>query len=104
MRPTGVCLWPLPWVSHPHSDTSSVLSLMPLPLPPPLPPLTLQVRIVLRLDGNPRMVAAQQALPTADLSKKEGLGNVEESVISKYGGDAAADEDEEEDEDEEDEE
>ena len=57
------------------------------------PPM-LQVRSVLRLDGNPRaQLAKQTAAPQADLSKQDRLGNVEEAVISKY---AAADDDEEE--------
>eukprot|EP00887_Chlorella_sp_A99_P000705 scaffold5.g705.t1 len=38
------------------------------------------VRAVLRLDGAPVRPPAQ-----ADLSKKEGLGNVEEAVMSKWG-------------------
>lgn len=47
---------------------------------------------VLRLDGNPRAQLARGApAPQADLSKKDGLGNVEEAVISKY---AAADDEE----------
>lgn len=54
----------------------------------------LQVRSVLRLDGNPRaQLAKQTAAPQADLSKQDRLGNVEEAVISKY---AAADDDDEE--------
>lgn len=84
----------------------------------------LQVRIVLRLDGNPRaQLAKSKAAPQVrvlyirctpcplsrflscchrqpcslspsqvDLSKKDGLGNVEEAVLSKYA--AADDEDE----------
>jgi hypothetical protein len=57
---------------------------------------------VLRLDANPRMqlAAAPKALPSLDLSKKERLGNVEESIIGKYGADAAAEAEEEEDEEE----
>ena len=47
---------------------------------------------MLRLDGNPRAQLARGGqAPKADLSKKEGLGNVEEAVISKY---AAADDEE----------
>ena len=44
------------------------------------------MRIVLRLDANPRAVQAAKAAPELDLSKKEGLGNVEESVMSKVRG------------------
>ncbi|GAB4818278.1 hypothetical protein N2152v2_005324 [Parachlorella kessleri] len=60
------------------------------------------LRYVLRLDGNPRVQqAASKQLPQLDLSKTEGLGNVEESIISKYGaagaaGDAGSEEEEEE--------
>ncbi len=71
--------------------------------PPPIP--LLQLRYVLRLDGNPRVQqAASKQLPQLDLSKTEGLGNVEESIISKYGAaGAAADAGSEGDEEEEDE-
>lgn len=59
--------------------------------------MCLQVRYVLRLDGNPRIQqAAQKSVPHLDLKKREGLGNVEESIISKY-GDAGEEESEEED-------
>lgn len=56
---------------------------------------------MLRLDANPRAMqaaASRKQLPQLDLSKKEGLGNVEESVIGKYGDveDEGAEEDEEE--------
>ena len=60
------------------------------------------MRAVLRLDGNPRgQQAGQRSLPQADLSKKEGLGNVEEAVISKWGETAAEEDDEEDSEEEE---
>ena len=56
----------------------------------------------MRLDGNPRgQQAGQRSLPQADLSKKEGLGNVEEAVISKWGETAAEEDDEEDSEEEE---
>ena len=55
------------------------------------------VRIVLRLDGNRAQVAAGPAAQV-DLSKKEGLGNVEESMISKYGAGDDGEEDETDDE------
>lgn len=47
--------------------------------------ITRVVRLVLRLDGNPRAQLASGPAVQADLSKKEGLGNVEEAVISKWG-------------------
>lgn len=45
------------------------------------------IRKILRLDGNPRaQLAGHNHEVRPDFSKKEGLGNVEEAVISKYGG------------------
>ncbi len=54
------------------------------------------MRMLLRLDGNPRAQMARQAsAPQADFSKTDRLGNVEEAVISKYGGGEGGSDDEE---------
>ena len=50
--------------------------------------LTTVIRVLLRLDGNPRAQMSAQQLATPDFSKADGLGNVEESVIAKWGADA----------------
>lgn len=63
--------------------------------------LTKIVRVVLRLDGNPRAQMAAGPAATPDFTRTEGLGNVESSIISKYGGDADMGADEDEDDDEE---
>lgn len=46
----------------------------------------LQVRYVLRLDGSPRAQLSARQVAQPDFTKTEGLGNVEESVIEKWGG------------------
>lgn len=62
--------------------------------------ITKVVRFALRLDGNPRAQLAAGPAAQADLSKKDGLGNVEESIISKYGGDDDGESEEETDDEE----
>lgn len=57
--------------------------------------MTTLVRFILRLDGGGRARLAAGPTAVPDFSKKERLGNVEESVMSKWGAD---DEDDEEDE------
>ena len=58
--------------------------------------LTLIVRTVLRLDGNPRAQLAAGPAAQPDFTKKDGLGNVEEAVMSKWGGEEAGESSEEE--------
>jgi hypothetical protein len=45
-----------------------------------------QMRTALRLDASPRLQRASQAVAKPDFTKKDGLGNVEEAMIQKYGG------------------
>ena len=55
-----------------------------LPLSPPARSL-LQLRFVLRLDAAPGGARGAAPAPRADLRSKAELGNVEASVMSKYG-------------------
>jgi hypothetical protein len=48
--------------------------------------VVLVVRTALRLDGNPRAQLAAGEAARPDFSKTEGLGNVEEAVMSKWAG------------------
>ena len=53
--------------------------------------------MALRLDANPRVQMAAGGAATPDFNKKDGLGNVEEAVMSKWAGaDAPGSSDEEE--------
>lgn len=64
---------------------------------PVLDLLNTVVRTVLRLDGNPRVQMAAGGAAIPDFNKKDGLGNVEEAVMSKWAGeDLAGSSDEEE--------
>jgi hypothetical protein len=62
--------------------------------------MTALVRFILRLDGGGRARLAAGPTAVPDFSKKERLGNVEESVMSKWGADDEEDEGEYEDDDE----
>ncbi|KAG7672407.1 hypothetical protein Ndes2526B_g09081 [Nannochloris sp. 'desiccata'] len=57
---------------------------------PVLEVLNTIVRTVLRLDGNPRVQMAAGSAATPDFNKKDGLGNVEEAVMSKWAGEDVA--------------
>lgn len=60
--------------------------------------VTTMVRMTLRLDANPR--GHKQPTAQVDLSKTDGLGNVEEAVIGKYAAAAEGEESEESEEEE----